>query len=302
MWLVAAAVLCIVIWLGYEYYEHEAVQITEHTIPANGLMADRALCFCVISDLHNNKKHCEDKLLAKLKNCKPDAFLLCGDMVNKHKADNTAALHFIKKLTAIAPVFYSYGNHEMELKADKSEAWEQYISRLPAGCILLDNQAAELKNLAKNLLVCGLTLPECFYGKGALLTNEAWNYLPRLSLPSPSICTPYYRILLAHHPEYDVLYKKYKPDLILSGHLHGGLVRLPLIGGLISPRYRFPKKDSGFYKSSSGTLFISRGLGSHTIPLRAFNRTELTMITLLPKNCLEKRGNLHGNSSKTRGV
>lgn len=289
MWLVAVAVLCIAIWLGYEYYEHEAVQITEHTVLANGLMADRTLCFCVISDLHNNKKHCENTLLAKVKTYKPDGFLLCGDMVNKHKEDNTAALHFIKELTAIAPVFYSYGNHEMELKAGKAEAWTQYINKLPPGCILLDNQAVEVKTMAKNLLICGLTLPECFYGKGALMTTKARDYLPRLSLPSPSVCEPYYRILLAHHPEYDVLYKKYKPDLILSGHLHGGLVRLPLIGGLISPRYRFPKKDSGFYQSSSGTLFISRGLGSHTIPLRVFNRTELTIIKLAPKSRSEKK-------------
>lgn len=291
MWLAAAAVLCIVIWLGYEYYEHEAVQITEYTVSANGLMADRTLCFCIISDLHNNKKHCEKKLLAKLKTYRPDGFLLCGDMVNKHKEDNTAALHFIKELTAIAPVFYSYGNHETELKASRAEAWEQYISKLPAGCLLLDNQAVEMKSLADNLLICGLTLPECFYGKGALLVKEARDYLPRISLPSPTtIRGPYYRILLAHHPEYDMLYEKYRPDLILSGHLHGGLVRLPFIGGLISPRYRFPKKDSGFCKSSSGMLFISRGLGSHTIPLRAFNRTELTILRLAPESRSEKRG------------
>lgn len=286
MWLMPAAVLCIAIWLGYEYYEHEAVQITEHTVSADGLTADRALRLCVISDLHNNKKHCEDKLLAKVKAYKPDAFLLCGDMVNKHKQDNTAALHFIKKLTAIAPVFYSYGNHETELKASSRAAWRHYVRRLPSGCVLLDNQAAEAKELlpvAKNLLICGLTLPKCFYGKGALLTSEAEDYLPELPIPYRLSKKTCYRILLAHHPEYDMLYKKYKPDLILSGHLHGGLVRLPLIGGLISPRYRFPKQDSGFYKSSSGTLFISRGLGSHTIPLRAFNRTELTMLTLVPQ-------------------
>lgn len=76
------------------------------------------------------------------------------------------------------------------------------------------------------------------------------------------------------------MYGKYNPDLILSGHLHGGLVRLPFLGGLVSPRYRFPKQDAGIYKHGNAALFISRGLGSHTIPLRAFNRAELTILTL----------------------
>lgn len=291
MWLLPAAALCIAIWLGYEYYEHEAVQITEHTVLANGLLADRALRLCVISDLHNNEKHCESKLLARLKAYEPDAFLLCGDMVNKHKRNNAAALHFITELVKIAPIFYSYGNHEMELKASCKKAWRQYVRKLPSGCMLLDNQAVDAGKwipAAKNLFICGLTLPKCFFGKGALLVDEAAGELPELAVPSRIAQDTCYRILLAHHPEYDMLYEKYQPDLILSGHLHGGLVRLPFVGGLISPRYRFPKKDSGFYKSSSGILFISRGLGSHTIPLRAFNRTELTIMTLVPQGLTEK--------------
>ena len=87
--------------------------------------------------------------------------------------------------------------------------------------------------------------------------------------------------MLAHDPEYVHFYDKYKADLVLSGHLHGGLMRLPRIGGLVSPRLRFPGRDAGLIPLDNGkNLFISRGLGSHTIPLRFFNRVEINFIVL----------------------
>ena len=95
----------------------------------------------------------------------------------------------------------------------------------------------------------------------------------------------YYNILLAHNPDYFKNYSNYGSDLILSGHLHGGIMKLPLIGGVISPRFRlFPKYSGGRYDENGSTIIVSRGLGSHTIPLRVFNPCELCVVSMRKSN------------------
>lgn len=133
MWIILAVLVLTAAVFLYEQYEHEAVQITEYMLPCENLKTEHELKFCVISDLHNNKKRTEDALLETVKAYQPAAFLVCGDMVNKHKTDNSAALHFLTRLTELAPVFYSFGNHESELKENAPDAWEDYVAALPEG-------------------------------------------------------------------------------------------------------------------------------------------------------------------------
>ena len=126
----------------------------------------------------------------------------------------------------------------------------------------------------KDIFVSGLSLPKEFYKKGSLYKKV--DHLPNFFIPENC-----FHIMLAHNPEYANLYEKYEADLILSGHLHGGLMRLPFIGGIISPRLRFSGCDAGLISLKKGSkLFISRGLGSHTIPLRFFNRVEINFLVL----------------------
>ena len=91
--------------------------------------------------------------------------------------------------------------------------------------------------------------------------------------------------MMAHNPEYADLYKKYKADFIVAGHLHGGLLRLPFIGGVVSPRLRLIQGcDAGLVKlPDNSLLFVSRGIGFHTIPLRFFNRAEMNFLVLKGK-------------------
>ena len=90
--------------------------------------------------------------------------------------------------------------------------------------------------------------------------------------------------MLAHNPEYFANYAKYGADLILSGHVHGGVVRLPFVGGCASPAIRlFPKYSDGLYTLQNKKMVVSCGLGSHTIPMRIFNPGELTVISLKPE-------------------
>ena len=90
-------------------------------------------------------------------------------------------------------------------------------------------------------------------------------------------------ILIAHNPDYFEEYSDWGADLVLSGHIHGGIMRLPVLGGVIAPSYRlFPKYDGGIFKEKNSTMLLSRGIGSHTIPLRFFNPAELHAVTIKP--------------------
>ena len=92
----------------------------------------------------------------------------------------------------------------------------------------------------------------------------------------------YCNVLLAHNPIYFEEYVEWGADLVLSGHVHGGVMRLPFIGGVISPAYTlFPKYDGGIFRKNHTTMLLGRGMGAHTIPLRFFNPAELYVV-----NCL----------------
>ena len=93
-----------------------------------------------------------------------------------------------------------------------------------------------------------------------------------------------FRILLAHEPQFFSTYAKSGVDLALSGHTHGGQFRIPLIGAVYCPDQGFfAKYQSGVYTEGDTTMYLSRGLGSSTIPFRAFCRGELVFITLKAK-------------------
>lgn len=88
-----------------------------------------------------------------------------------------------------------------------------------------------------------------------------------------------YSILMAHNPAYMDAYKKWGADLILSGHLHGGLVRCPGIGAVVTPQgFLFPKYSGEMRREGEQTIVVSRGLGSHTINIRLFNMPEVIAI------------------------
>lgn len=278
MWWYLLVILpvAIVLWLLYEWMEHSMVQYNTTIVECQKLPQNKELKICLISDLHNNRKKLSE-LLERIALFSPDMVLLAGDLVNKHKKINKEAKKFLKGISTLSvPVYYSAGNHELSLTEKFPESWHTFVKNLPEGVLYLENESVRF---TKNNQICitGLSLPREFYKKGRLYDKT--EDLPEINVPVND-----FHILLAHHPEYVSMYSKYKADFIVSGHLHGGLLRLPLIGGVVSPRLRLPDCDAGLLElSDKSKLFISRGLGSHTIPLRFFNRVEVNLITLKKK-------------------
>ena len=124
--------------------------------------------------------------------------------------------------------------------------------------------------------ITGLSLPSRYFGvRHKTLDTQIVHLL--VKAPDPD----HFQILLAHSPTHHAAYDAWGADLTISGHYHGGQVRLPLIGGVISTGWTlFPKYDMGMYALKNGKLIVSAGLGTHTIPLRINNPPEAVYITL----------------------
>ena len=156
------------------------------------------------------------------------------------------------------------------------------------GIIFLDNASLRLGRGKSRIRLTGLSLPLRHFARFELLplprrwegTKTALHQgeLRRLiGRADPKA----FQILLAHTPEHARAYGSWGADLVLAGHNHGGIVRLPLLGGLVSTSFRlFPKYDRGRFSVGKGEMIISAGLGSHTIPVRPFNPPEMLLITL----------------------
>lgn len=246
----------------------------------NGIKREKKIIF--LSDLHNRMYGEEnERLLKSIRNQHPDLILIGGDMlVRKDGNSYDKTVHFLAKLPGICPVYCANGNHEQKLKElpDKYEqSYEEYKKELTAsGIHMLENASETVKLDEVPVKLSGLEIPLGAYarfGKKELSLKEITD---RIGEHGDD-----YQILLAHHPGYMKEYLAYGADLILGGHYHGCVVQLPGIGGVISTNFTlFPKYSGGIYQEGEQTAVVSRGLGTHSVPLRLWNWPELIVLEL----------------------
>ena len=257
----------------------------KYTIHSNKLQ-NHGFTIAMISDLHNvelGKKN--ENLLQALQEAKPDIICIAGDLVlGKKEKSVKIAYDFIKRAVKIAPVYYGLGNHEQRMKKYPQVYGEEYcifekrIQKL--GVTMLENSSSFLEIKGEKIQISGLALPEEYYKKGKKveLSIKTMNRLVG------KVSKENFHILLAHTPKYGDTYLEWGGDLILAGHYHGGMVRLPFLGGVISPDLRlFPKYCRGDFQEGNRHLIVSAGLGEHTLPVRIFNPRELVLITCVPE-------------------
>lgn len=247
----------------------------------------------MLADLHNNRYGENNQtLIQKIEREKPDLIIAAGDIITKHKlCYPSAGFTLLEQLASKYPIYYGYGNHELYferlmegieaedneiLKSQLIESWIAYrknLETLGVKFLLNDHDLIQIKG--NHIKISGLHLPKEFYPKGK-------RKAPSLSVDSYLGNSSYgYQILIAHNPMYFKSYSFWGADMILSGHLHGGLARLPYFGGVISPQYNFfPKYDGGIYTRKRSNMLVSKGLGSHSIMLRLFNPADIVCIEL----------------------
>ena len=256
--------------------------ITEYNFISKKLV--RPVCIAMLADLHNQQygRH-NQKLLRAIESQKVDFILLAGDMLvcrPDEALKNRQTAEFIVQLAKLAPVFYGIGNHEkgvMDGIRDTKCFWSAY-KRIWEPCPdihMLQDEKILLQDY--NICIYGLDLDRDYYKR---------LYMKRLN---PSVLTDklgeadasHYNILLAHNPDYFRSYAAWKPDLIVAGHNHGGMVRFGRLGGVVSPRlHPFPKYDYGVYEDAQRDvrMVVTSGCGSHSIPLRINNPPELCIL------------------------
>ena len=263
--------------------EQRDFRVTKYRICSqklNGIKREKKIIF--LSDLHNRMYGEEnERLLESIRNQHPDLILIGGDMlVRKDGNFYDKTVHFLAKLPGICPVYCANGNHEQKLKElpDKYEqSYEEYKKALTAsGIHMLENASETVKLDEVPVKLSGLEIPLGAYarfGKKELSLKEITD---RIGEHGDD-----YQILLAHHPGYMKEYLAYGADLILGGHYHGCVVQLPGIGGVISTNFTlFPKYSGGIYQEGEQTAVVSRGLGTHSVPLRLWNWPELIVLEL----------------------
>jgi predicted MPP superfamily phosphohydrolase len=254
----------------------------------------KRLKVCFVSDLHNYA--CTPKFFEDIKEYGPDVILCGGDTLTATKGrKQDRAYDFLKELSKIAPTFTALGNHEyraMIYPEVYGSLYEEFLKRIDEyGIKLLSNNSFYFEE--NNIKVTGINIDRFYYKRFKVFKMED-DYIESLA---GRIEDDKYNILLAHNPDYFEYYNSYGSDLILSGHVHGGLIRLPLLHGVAHPGIRFfPKYSGGVYddkgkfvryadsyvssKNAVIRFIVSCGIGFHTLPLRLFDPGELIFITL----------------------
>lgn len=257
-------------------------RVVEETIKLDKI--NRDFRFVLLSDLHNKvygKKN--EKVIKEIEKANPDFVVIAGDLITSHvHEETTAATELLQALEKICPVYYGMGNHETKIrveKADFGEKFDIYMEEVAkTKTKVLENESIVLPQY--HLKITGLELERYYFSKfrkRELSRKKLEEYVGKAD-------ETYCNLLIAHHPDYFEEYAAWGADLVLAGHVHGGIMRLPWLGGVIAPSYElFPKYDGGIFQSGKATMLLGRGMGAHTIPLRFFNPAELYVV-----NCLHK--------------
>ncbi len=246
-------------------------------------IGDDGVKIALLSDFHNNSYGIdENKLYEAIVSERPDFVIVAGDMFTGEPGyDNGRADTFLRRLAKDFTIYYGMGNHEHRIMLNPDvypgmyEPFEKMIKE--TGIRLLQNETVEIEKNGTVFAIHGLMIGQEFYRKFTK-TSFAKEYVEN-RVGKADACK--YNILIAHHPAFFESYANWGADLVLSGHLHGGMARLPYVGGVISPDYRlFPKYDKGRFDKGDATMILSAGLGMHTINMRPFNPPELVIIDL----------------------
>ena len=262
---VAVVLALAVLWF---FWQQNGLKVQTVTIPAKGLPeAFDGLRIAHISDLHG-KEFGEDNgnLLAEVAQLNPDVIAITGDLIDqKSQLEMIPAL--AKGLSAIAPTYYVTGNHEWPLHCVPE--LKQLLT--DCGVRVLSNEYERWEKNGATLAVAGIDDPNgpADQKTGAELREEI---------------DADYTVLLAHRNSVSD-YAGWGYDLVLCGHGHGGIFRIPLLdkGVLSTERTFFPEFDGGLYSFDGVLCFESRGLGSNTVPIHAFrlfNRPHLPLLIL----------------------
>ena len=231
-----------------------------------------------VSDLHNRTFGDGQRgLISAIEEQYPDIIVVTGDLIDRRHTDIYSAFGFIRKVVPLRPVYFVTGNHE-----EMSGHADRIIGVLSAaGVNVLDARCDTVRRGADTIRIAGIPDPSR-YGVDSGVVSAYVREVVKERLKSVLAGgSGAFNILLAHRPELADIYSECGADMAFCGHVHGGQIRLPHLGGLYSPgQGLFPRLTAGITPYGGTALVISRGLGNSLFPLRMFNPPEIVVVKL----------------------
>ena len=259
--LIAAVAVFTATLFIYSAEQNKTVIISEYTVEHDDIPAAfDGKRIVHLTDLHN--KDLGGKLEELVAAQHPDIIVITGDWIGMMDEDITPAKEQVTGLAAIAPLYFVTGNHEKE-----SPRWQELQAHLlSCGVTVLENKAVDWTIGGDTVQLIGVFDPE--------FSTHLWREF------APLVREEQYTVLLYHRPEYLEKAAEFDADLILSGHTHGGQIRLPLIGAVFAPNQGwFPKYDVGRFDIDDTTMIVGQGLGE-SVYFRILTPPEIVTVTL----------------------
>ena len=230
----------------------------------------RSLKIAVVADFHSGKSKRLEKLI---QNMELDMILIPGDLFDERR-EKKRVVDFLSAIQGKAPLVYVSGNHEWKKSA---LPYEEICDCLKQhGVIIADNTCIKLDYNIELIGIQDMRSYQTDYKQGEMLEKEVIKDLFK------KVDKNTYHLVMIHRPDRYEQFEDFFVDLMISGHAHGGQVRIPyLINGLFAPQQGFfPKRAGGLYSLKTGVHVVSRGLSFFWWLPRIMNRPELVIIEL----------------------
>ena len=263
-------VLTALLAAGFLLWGNCSLQTTETALVSPALPpAFDGLRIVELADLHGRVfGRGSRRLLAAVRRAEPDLICIDGDLFDERK-DLAMLPPLLRGLCAIAPVYYVTGNHEWRVPGLRG-----ILAQMRAcGVTVLQDDWRVLRRGEDALIVAGTDDP-C----GPAERKTPAELIADIRAEAGEAA---FLLLLAHRNDQLPQWSALGVQAVLAGHCHGGVVRLPFVGGLFgTDRRLFPAWDAGLYRQGETALYVSRGLGYTNVHFRLFNRPEVAVIVL----------------------
>lgn len=266
--LLIIVIMALILYI-YIYNQISVFRVKDIKISSNKL--SKSIKITQISDFHSNHLIDLEKMGEEIERFDPNFIVLTGDMIDYSGKELNTVFALFNTITKLdKDIYFIHGNHETNHRLYKELRTE--MERL--GIIILGNNSITIVENDEKINLTGLK----FYSQ--FRSNEETNQYQK---STKYLNLDYYNILLLHSPNNIENLVNEKQDLVLSGHTHGGQLRLPIIGPIVAPgQGLFPKYDKGIFKVNNATLYIDSGLGNSVAPLRLLNPVQFSNITIEP--------------------
>lgn len=254
-----------------------SIQTTEYALHTGKL--SRSIRAAALSDLHFSVFGKDNqRLLETVRKTEPDVILLMGDFFDVHTGRSNKALVMktLSSLCAIAPTYLTPGNHDLRYQILTGEDWQRDAESV--GVTVLNGDYCDVQIQGQNVRIGGI------FDHSVYLEDfgDAWHSSPVYAFLRDFEQTDDLTLLLMHRPNTFIYTNDdWNIDAVFCGHDHGGIWRLPILGGVYAPEQGFfPEYDKGEYDFGNMKMFLSSGLEGYYLVPRLFNRPEIISLTI----------------------